>query len=70
MRITSPSGLWWQIWHLDLFRKPSSGLVPTLPLPFGEVADLFASGAPAGDESDPSYARPLVNVRERSVGAG
>ena len=43
-----------------------SGLVPTLPLPFAEVADLYANGAPARDLSDPSYARPLVNVREVS----
>ena len=45
-----------------------SGLVPTLPLPFAEVADLYANGAPARDSSDPSYARPLVNVREVSGG--
>lgn len=40
-----------------------SGLVPTLPLPFGDIADLHANGAPARDKSDPSYQRPLVNRR-------
>jgi len=40
-----------------------SGLVPTLPLPFGDIADLHANGAPARDKSDPSYQRPLANRR-------
>ncbi len=42
-----------------------SGLVPTTPLPFADVPDLNASGAPARDASDPSYQRPYATVRER-----
>ena len=45
-----------------------SGLVPTMPLPFGEVTDLQANGTPARDVSDPSYRRPLVNVRKPQGG--
>lgn len=41
-----------------------SGLLPTTPIPFAELPDIFANGAPARDTSDPSYARPLVNRRE------
>lgn len=40
-----------------------SGMVPSLPLPFTELPDVHANGAPARDRSDPSYARPLVNRR-------
>jgi hypothetical protein len=47
-----------------------SSMPPTLPLPFGEVADLHANGAPARNREDPSYLRPLVNVREPHVPTG
>lgn len=40
-----------------------SGLVPTMPLPFADVPDIHANGAPARDKHDPSYQRPLVNKR-------
>lgn len=40
-----------------------SGLVPTLPIPFTEVADIHANGAPSRSRDDPSYVRPLRNVR-------
>lgn len=40
-----------------------SGLVPTLPIPFAEVADLNANGAPSRGRDDPSYQRPMVNGR-------
>lgn len=40
-----------------------STLPQAVPLPFADVPDLYANGAPARDRSDPSYARPLVNVR-------
>jgi len=46
-----------------------SGLVPTLPIPFAEVPDIHANGAPSRSRDDPSYVRPLRNVRsERSPG--
>jgi hypothetical protein len=40
-----------------------STLPQAVPLPFADVPDLHANGAPARDRSDPSYARPLINVR-------
>jgi len=40
-----------------------SGVVPTMPLPFAEVADIFGNGAPSRDRGDPSYSRPLLNRR-------
>jgi hypothetical protein len=40
-----------------------SGMVPTMPIPFAGVADIFGNGAPSRDEADPSYRRPLVNRR-------
>lgn len=40
-----------------------STLPQAVPLPFADVPDLYANGAPARDRSDPSYARPLINVR-------
>jgi hypothetical protein len=40
-----------------------STLPLAVPLPFADVPDLYANGAPARDRSDPSYARPLINVR-------
>lgn len=42
-------------------------LPPAMPLPFAEVEDLYANGAPARDRSDPSYARPLVNKRAPTI---
>lgn len=44
-----------------------SGTVPTMPLPFAEVADLFANGRPARSGDDPSYTRPLRNLRPRNI---
>jgi|SRR6185437_11759752 len=41
-----------------------SGLVPTLPIPFAEVPDIHANGAPSRSRDDPSYVRPLRNVRK------
>jgi hypothetical protein len=40
-----------------------STMPQAVPLPFADVPDLYANGAPARDCSDPSYTRPLVNVR-------
>jgi hypothetical protein len=44
-----------------------AGLLQSLPLPFADVPDLYGNGAPARDKSDPSYRRPLTNLRERRV---
>lgn len=40
-----------------------SGMLPTMPIPFADVPDIYANGAPSRDPSDPSYLRPLVNNR-------
>jgi hypothetical protein len=42
-------------------------MVPTMPLPFAEVADIHGNGAPSRSLADPSYLRPLVNRRQRSL---
>lgn len=42
-----------------------SGLVPTLPIPFADVPDIHANGAPSRSSDDPSYVRPLRNVRSK-----
>lgn len=36
---------------------------PAMPLPFADVPDVYGNGAPARDSSDPSYRRPLTNLR-------
>jgi SnoaL-like domain len=41
---------------------------PSLPPPFGDVPDIGANGVSARDRSDPSYRRPLVNVRKGRAG--
>ena len=47
-----------------------SGTVPTLPIPFADVADIHANGVPSRSRDDPSYRRPLLNRRERRLPAG
>jgi hypothetical protein len=44
-----------------------SCLQPSLPPPFGDVPGIGDNGVSARDRSDPSYMRPLVNVRKRHV---
>ena len=44
-----------------------SGLVPTLPIPFGDVPGIGDNGVPARSKDDPSYQRPLVNRRSPSI---
>lgn len=44
-----------------------AGLLPAIPIPFADVPDLYGNGAPARDKSDPSYRRPLTNLRERHI---
>ncbi|GAA0336350.1 nuclear transport factor 2 family protein [Sphingomonas oligophenolica] len=41
-----------------------SGIVPTMALPFADVPDIHGNGAPARSKDDPSYRRPLVNLRD------
>jgi len=40
-----------------------SGMAPTTPLPFSELADIHANGAASRSLDDPSYQRPLRNHR-------
>jgi hypothetical protein len=40
-----------------------SGMVPTMPLPFADVPDIYGNGAPGRTTADPSYQRPLTNRR-------
>ena len=44
-----------------------SGLVPSLPIPFADVPGVHLNGVPSRDRRDPSYRRPLTNIRERCV---
>jgi len=43
-----------------------SGTLPTLPIPFRDVPDVHRNGAPSRSEADPSYRRPLTNLRKPS----
>jgi hypothetical protein len=47
-----------------------SGLVPTLPIPFAEIPDIYANGAPVRSKADPSYQRPLSNRRAPQIPPG
>ncbi|TDV49895.1 nuclear transport factor 2 family protein [Actinophytocola oryzae] len=40
-----------------------SGMLPTTAVPFADVPDIHGNGIPARDLGDPSYRRPLVNLR-------
>lgn len=40
-----------------------SGLAPSLPIPFADVAGIGDNGVPARNRDDPSYQRPLTNRR-------
>ena len=42
-----------------------SGMVPTMSIPFADIADINVNGVPARNRTDPSYQRPLVNRRKR-----
>jgi len=44
-----------------------SGIVPTLPIPFADVAGIGLNGTPSRDEQDPSYQRPLKNKRQANI---
>ncbi len=47
-----------------------SGILPTMPLPFADVPDVYGNGAPARNNEDPSYRRPLVNLRRGHIPPG
>ncbi len=44
-----------------------SGMLPTMDIPFSEVPDIFGNGAPSRSKDDPSYRRPLTNLRKPHV---
>lgn len=44
-----------------------SGMVPTMPLPFADVPDIHGNGASSRSKDDPSYRRPLINLRRPHV---
>ncbi len=46
-----------------------SGMVPSLPLPYADLADIHGNGAPSRSREDPSYRRPLVNLRQAQLPA-
>ena len=47
-----------------------SGLVPTLPIPFADVPDIYQNGTPCRSKADPSYQRPLINRRKPQIPPG
>lgn len=47
-----------------------SGMVPTMPIPFSDVPDIFDNGRPSRSKDDPSYMRPLINKRKVRLPAG
>jgi hypothetical protein len=46
-----------------------SGMAPTMPIPFADVPDIGVNGVPARSAADPSYRRPLTNLREPNIPA-
>lgn len=44
-----------------------SGMPPATPVPFADIDDVHANGVPGRDRSDPSYRRPLTNLRARRI---
>lgn len=44
-----------------------SGLVPTMEIPFADVADIALNGSASRTREDISYRRPLINLRDRHV---
>ena len=57
-----------QVWRIA-FRSTViewSGLLPTMAVPFADVPDIDGNGAPSRSPEDPSYRRPLTNLRMAS----
>ena len=44
-----------------------SGMLPTMELPFADVADIALNGVPSRNKDDPSYQRPLTNRRKLQI---
>jgi hypothetical protein len=44
-----------------------SGIVPTMPIPFADVPGIHLNGAPSRSKDDPSYRRPLTNIRKSHI---
>ncbi|MGI5219683.1 nuclear transport factor 2 family protein [Nocardia sp. CA-290969] len=44
-----------------------SGTVPTMPIPFADIPDIHANGVPSRGPQDPSYTRPLRNMRRPNI---
>lgn len=67
--------------YLDRFAKRDSGwrievrtnliewasMPNPIPIPFADIEDAARNGLSSRDKSDPSYLRPLVNLREKTV---
>jgi len=47
-----------------------SGMVPSTPIPYADLPDIFLNGEPSRSKSDPSYLRPLVNRRKPKLPGG
>lgn len=41
-----------------------SGMVPTMPIPYADLPDIYLNGTPSRSTEDPSYQRPLTNRRK------
>ncbi len=44
-----------------------SGLLPTMPIPFGDVPGIHLNGVAARGPDDLSYRRPLTNLRQPNI---
>jgi hypothetical protein len=44
-----------------------SGVLPTMPIPFGDVPGIDLNGVAARNASDLSYRRPLTNLRKPNI---
>ncbi|MEV1132627.1 nuclear transport factor 2 family protein [Rhodococcus coprophilus] len=44
-----------------------SGMIPSMEIPFADVPGVHDNGAPSRSTSDPSYTRPLTNVRASNI---
>ena len=57
------------VWRISLRTNliEWSGMPPSLPIPFADVADIAANGASSRSKDDPSYQRPLANKREEAI---
>ncbi|QIG80806.1 nuclear transport factor 2 family protein [Stakelama tenebrarum] len=66
-RLEKRDGAWRIAMRMNIIEW--SGMLPTLPVPFGDLPDIGLNGLPARDRSDPSYRRPLENRREPQIPA-